>query len=121
MKKLGLFLFLALLLTSYSASAAWAENANDEGTGAYFDDSVITAKVKSAIINDSKLKVNEISVKTVKGVVRLRGYVTSQAKVNEAIKVSIGVAGVKSVKNELHIKNMAPEKVTKPAEAQSGY
>ena len=121
MKKLGLFLFSALLLTSYFAPAAWAENANDEGTGAYFDDSVITAKVKSAIINDSKLKVNEISVKTVKGVVRLRGYVTSQAKVNEAIKVSIGVAGVKSVKNELHIKNMAPEKVTKPAEAQSGY
>lgn len=121
MKTLGFFLFSALLLASYSAQSSWADNSSDEGTGAYFDDSVITAKVKSAILKDSSLKVSDISVKTSKGVVRLRGYVTSQVKVNEAIKDSIGVAGVKSVKNELHIKNLAPEKVTKPEETQSGY
>lgn len=121
MKKLALLLFSALLLTAYSDLPGWAETPADEGTGNYFDDSVITAKVKSAILNDSDLKVSDISVKTSKGVVRLRGYVTSQVKVNEAIKDSIGVAGVKSVKNELQIKNQSHENATKPSQAQSGY
>ena len=121
MKKLGFIMLLGILMASLSNSPVWAATSDQEGTGDYFDDSVITTKVKSAILNDSKLKVNDISVKTSRGVVRLRGYVTSQAKVDEAIKDSIGVAGVKSVKNELHIKNMAPGKVSKPAESQTGY
>ena len=75
-----------------------------EGTGEYVDDSVITTKVKSAIFNDSTLKVNEINVETFKGVVQLSGFVRSQADIDQAVKVARGITGVKSVKNDMRIK-----------------
>jgi len=78
--------------------------ATKEGTGEYVDDSVITGKVKAAIFNDSTLKVNEINVETFKGVVQLSGFVRSQADIDKAVQVARGVAGVKSVKNDMRIK-----------------
>jgi osmotically-inducible protein OsmY len=68
------------------------------------DDSVITGNVKAAIFNDATLKVNEINGETFKGVVPLSGFVRSQADINQAVKVARGVAGVKSVKNDMRIK-----------------
>jgi len=103
MKKTGNRFSAMMLVIGLMFAAGCASTPHHEGTGEYIDDSVITAKVKSAILGDSKLKSNEISVKTSKGVVRLRGYVHSQAEVNEAVKVSKGVAGVKSVLNELNV------------------
>jgi hypothetical protein len=97
--------FGILVLTILLASA-WGcgSTATKEGTGEYVDDSVITAKVKAAIFNDSTLKVNEINVETFKGVVQLSGFVRSQADINKAVQVARGVAGVKSVKNDMRIK-----------------
>jgi osmotically-inducible protein OsmY len=97
--------FGILVLTIVLASA-WGcgSTAKTEGTGEYVDDSVITAKVKTAIFNDSTLKVNEINVETFKGVVQLSGFVNSQADINKAVQVARGVAGVKSVKNDMRIK-----------------
>jgi osmotically-inducible protein OsmY len=86
------------------SSVACASTSGQEGPGEYIDDSVITTRVKAAIINDNKLKVREISVRTTKGVVRLRGYLGSRADVDEAVKVTLAVDGVKSVKNELVVK-----------------
>ena len=68
------------------------------------DDSVIATKVKAAIFNDPTLKVNEINVETFKGVVQLSGFVRSQADIDPAVTVARGVAGVKSVKNDMRIK-----------------
>jgi osmotically-inducible protein OsmY len=65
---------------------------------------VITTKVKTAIFNDATLKVNEINVETFKGVVQLGGFVRSQADIDQAARVARGVAGVKSVKNDMRIK-----------------
>jgi len=59
---------------------------------------------ETAIFNDSTLKVNEINVETFKGVVQLSGFVNSQADINKAVQVARGVAGVKSVKNDMRIK-----------------
>jgi osmotically-inducible protein OsmY len=94
-------LVLAIVLAS-----AWGcgSTAKTEGTGEYVDDSVITAKVKSAILNDSSLKVNEINVETFKGVVQLSGFVRSQTDIDKAVQVARGVAGVKSVKNDMRVK-----------------
>ena len=55
-------------------------------------------------LSDSTLKVNEINVETFKGVVQLSGFVRSQADIDQAVKVARGVAGVKSVKNNMRIK-----------------
>jgi osmotically-inducible protein OsmY len=68
-----------ILVIAIVLASAWGcgSTAKTEGTGEYVDDSVITAKVKTAIFNDSILKVNEINVETFKGVVQLRGFVPS--------------------------------------------
>jgi hyperosmotically inducible protein len=97
--------FGALVLVIVLASA-WGcgSTSTKEGTGDYVDDSVITAKVKTAIYNDPTLKVNEINVETFKGVVQLSGFVKSQAEATQATQVARGVAGVKSVKNDFRIK-----------------
>ena len=97
--------FGILVLTIVLASA-WGcgSTAKTEGTGEYVDDAVITTKVKAAIFNDPSLKVNEINVETFKGVVQLSGFVRSQADINKAVQVARGVAGVRSVKNDMQIK-----------------
>lgn len=93
--------FLAIALVSVVGCAS---TSRQEGTGEYVDDSVITAKVKAAILDEPTLKVTEINVETFKGVVQLSGFVSSQAAANKAVEVARSVRGVKSVKNDMRIK-----------------
>lgn len=81
-----------------------ASTAKSEGTGEYVDDTVITAKVKAAILKEPTLKSAEINVETFKGIVQLSGFVRSQANVNTAVVVAKGVSGVVSVKNDMLVK-----------------
>ena len=75
-----------------------------EGTGEYFDDTVITTKVKAAIFEEPSLKSAEINVETFKGVVQLSGFVNSRADINKAVAVARGVKGVTSVRNDMRLK-----------------
>ncbi|MGP9799476.1 BON domain-containing protein [Rheinheimera sp. NSM] len=75
-----------------------------EGTGEYIDDTVITTKVKAAILNTASLKVSEINVETFKGVVQLSGFVSSADDINTAMRVAREVTGVTSVKNAMQVK-----------------
>lgn len=90
-----------ILLTIFLGCAATQKQ---EGTGEYVDDTVITAKVKAAIMGDSTLKVTEINVETFKGVVQLSGFVSSQSDINKATELARGINGVKSVKNDMRLK-----------------
>jgi osmotically-inducible protein OsmY len=81
-----------------------ASTAKHEGTGEYVDDTVITGKVKTAIFNEPTLKSAEINVETFKGVVQLSGFVSSAAAESKAVQVARGVAGVKSVKDDMRLK-----------------
>ena len=81
-----------------------ASTAKQEGTGEYVDDSVITGKVKAAILNETTLKSAEINVETFKGVVQLSGFVSSKEAENKAVAVTHTVAGVKSVKDDMRLK-----------------
>ncbi len=101
MSHLFVTLFLVMLLGSFLGCAS---TARQEGTGEYFDDSVITTKVKAAIFNDASLKSSEINVETFKGVVQLSGFVNSQADIDRAVDVARGVRGVTSVKNAMRLK-----------------
>ncbi len=86
------------------AVSACAPTAKSEGTGGYIDDTVITTKVKSALLADKNITSREISVETFKGRVQLSGFVTSSDDANRAVKVTRGVAGVKSVENVMQLK-----------------
>jgi osmotically-inducible protein OsmY len=99
--KIASTLIAALMLTSVVGCASTAQQ---ESTGQYFDDTVITTSVKAAILNDPSLKVAEINVETFKGVVQLSGFVRSQENMTTAINVTRGVNGVKSVKNDMRLK-----------------
>jgi len=93
--------FLALTLLT---AAGCASTEKHEGTGEYVDDSVITTKVKAALLNEPGLSSAEINVETFKGVVQLSGFVTSRADINKAIEIARNVKGVSSVKNDMRLK-----------------
>lgn len=90
--------FLTFLLASFLGCASTPKQ---EGTGEYFDDSVLTAKVKSELFEEPSLKSFEIKVVTFKGVVQLSGFVLSQANIDKAVEIARRVRGVKSVKNDM--------------------
>lgn len=93
----ALCFFCALLV-------ACASTYRSEGTGEYIDDTVITSKVKAAVLGDAKLKSAEINVETFKGVVQLSGFVSSQAEIDQAVNVARSIKGVTSVSNAMRLK-----------------
>ncbi|MDN3575483.1 BON domain-containing protein [Chitinimonas viridis] len=94
-------LFLGAVLVS---ALGCASTSKQESTGEYIDDSLITTKVKAAILDSPTLKVAEINVETFKGVVQLSGFVSSQAAISKAVEVARNVKGVKSVKDDMRVK-----------------
>jgi len=72
--------------------------------GNEIDDSVLTARVKSALLADPEVKSVDFKVETRKGDVQLSGFVDSPAQVDRASAVAKGVPGVKSVLNNVDIK-----------------
>lgn len=97
--------FIALLFAVLLASLlGCATTSKQEGTGQYFDDSVITTKVKAAILEEPSLKSAEINVETFKGTVQLSGFVSSRAAIDKAVEVTREVKGVTSVKNDMRVK-----------------
>ncbi len=93
--------FLALLMASLLGCAGGPQK---ESTAEYVDDSVITTKVKAAILNEPSLKVAEINVETFKGRVQLSGFVKSRADMSKAVEVARAVKGVTAVANDMRIK-----------------
>jgi osmotically-inducible protein OsmY len=104
MKPLRKYFSVLFLAIAVSSVVGCSSSPTREGTGEYIDDTVITTKVKAAIVNEPTLKVTEINVETFKGIVQLSGFVSSQAAADKAVAVARGVSGVKSVKNDMRIK-----------------
>ena len=72
-----------------------------EKTEEFLDDAAITAKVKSAILAETGLRVLKVNVETVNGVVTLVGSADSRQNIDKANEVAKAVNGVKSVDNRL--------------------
>jgi len=72
--------------------------------GTEIDDTVVTTKVKSALLSDPDIKSFDLKVETRKGVVLLSGFVDNQAQVDRALAATAGVPGVKSIENSVSIK-----------------
>jgi len=73
--------------------------------GQYVDDSVITARVKAALVKDRALSALAVSVETHKGTVLLSGFVDSESQARRAAELAAGVQGVVDVKNALTVKS----------------
>lgn len=85
------------------------EAAHDAKTG--MSDSWLTAKTKIALFGDDRIKGGQVSVKTVKGAVSLRGKVDSDEAKAAAGSVAKAVDGVKSVRNDLQVVSPGDRKV----------
>lgn len=98
-------LLLALLLgAGLPGMVACSPSPTRQSTGEYIDDATITTRVKVAFADDPVVKVSQVSVETFRGVVQLSGFVDTQAEAQRAVELARGVAGVKSVKNDIRVK-----------------
>ncbi|HUO81495.1 MAG TPA: BON domain-containing protein [Gammaproteobacteria bacterium] len=83
---------------------ACAGNTRQESTGEYIDDSVITAKVKTALATSEDTKARQIAVETFKGRVQLSGFVDSRSEAEAAVRLARDVEGVVEVVNKMSVK-----------------
>ena len=68
------------------------------------DDSVVTSRVKTALLGDESTKSRDIAIVTRKGEVQLSGFVDNQQQIDRAIEITRGIEGVSGVSNEMSIK-----------------
>ena len=97
-------LALAAILLSPMALGACSVMDGRESAGQYTDDAGISTKVRSKIVADDDLKLRQIDVETLKGVVQLSGFVSTMAEKTKAGKVAADTDGVRSVKNNIVIR-----------------
>ncbi len=109
---LSLLCLAALLAVAFGCSST----ATKEGTGEYIDDSAVTAKVKTEILQAPTLKSSEINVETFKGVVQLSGFDGAQAEIDAAAEAARKVKGVTEVRNDLRIKDKTTSNAQGPGE-----
>lgn len=93
-----------VLFVAGATLAACASGPRTEGTAEYVDDTVITTRVKAAVLAEPTLKSAEINVETFKGRVQLSGFVNSKSDIDRAVVVARAVPGVTSVANDMKLK-----------------
>lgn len=104
------FIVLTIALIGSLSNAAYAEEKkqepqtkSDTSLKTEISDSVITTKVKSALIKDSGLESLDIKVETHKGEVQLSGFVHNQNQIDRALEIARKVEGVEQVDNKMDI------------------
>lgn len=75
-----------------------------ESTGEVIDDSVLTTKVKTALLKDPQVKGTAVNVETFKGTVQLSGFVQSESERVRAAQLARSVKGVSEVRNDLQVR-----------------
>jgi hyperosmotically inducible protein len=103
MKKI---LFCATLLLGSAGlafNAGCSSSAEHRSTGAYIDDTAITAKVKGAFVQDKVVKAMDVKVDTYNGTVQLSGFVESADQRSRAEQIARGIAGVRDVTNNIQV------------------
>jgi hyperosmotically inducible protein len=71
--------------------------------GETIDDATITARVKTALLNDPQVGGLKIDVDTTLGVVSMSGLVKSRAEEQRALQLARGIPGVKDVRSTLQV------------------
>jgi osmotically-inducible protein OsmY len=85
-------------------SAGCAVTSGQSTAGEYVDDATITTRVKSRFADDQTVAATRIQVETLKGVVQLSGFATSEAERQKAAQLAAAVPGVKQVQNAVIVR-----------------
>jgi hyperosmotically inducible periplasmic protein len=104
-KKMGQWVFVIVVAGVIAIGInGCASTQTRESTGQYVDDSAITTKVKTKLLDDPVVSGLGNSVETYKGVVQLSGFANSKAERNQAEQIAEQTDGVRSVKNTIQLK-----------------
>ena len=82
---------------------AFSTMACGKTVGEAIDDTTITTRVKTAMLNDPTVGGLRVDVDTFKGVVTLSGRVKSPAERDQAVALARGINGVSEVKDALQV------------------
>jgi len=93
---------LACILLLATMVGCSSSPTNSERYG-YSDDSAITTNVQTRLSHMSAVQPNTVNVETSRGIVTLKGALSSQAEIDAIVSAAQGVDGVKSVTNDLTI------------------
>lgn len=96
---------VAVSVAAFVAPAAAVAEDTGAKVGQAIDDSVITGKVKAALIADSVTKAHQINVETRHGEVLLSGFVDSKESRSRAAELARTVEGVRGVKNSIELRS----------------
>lgn len=102
-----------MTLTLALVTAACAATRTQEAPGEVVDDSLITTRVKSALVADPVTKARQIEVETFRGTVQLSGFVDSSDAKTRAGTIARNTSGVQSVKNNLEVQSQGTTVGTK--------
>jgi hyperosmotically inducible protein len=102
MRSASLAARLGLTIVAF-AVVACTPTRTQQSAGEVVDDSVLTAKVKTALIDDPVTKARKIDVESYRGVVQLGGFVDNTQQKEQATKVARSVTGVQEVRNDLRV------------------
>ena len=97
---------LSVLILTVSACAV---TRGQETVGAYFDDSALTASIKTRFVKNNAVDAAAISVETLNGTVMLSGFAKDWQEKRTAESLARQVQGVKDVKNEIAVRPQKPE------------
>lgn len=83
--------------------SACASSPKLESNGEFFNNSMITAKIKSKLVDDPATGLFRIQVNSTRGIVQLQGIVNTPDEKQRAEVIAYSVAGVKKVDNGLRV------------------
>ena len=100
---------LAGVMTFYLAGCSKVEEparapAASPTIGTEIDDSLLTTRVKAALLDNIDIKSFDLKVETRKGDVMLSGFVDNQAQIDHALAIARSVPGVVTVSNGVNLK-----------------
>lgn len=93
-----LFAMFALVMAAVAQGCA-----HDTSFGQKVDDTVITSKVKAALVADPDVAGTAIQVETLRGAVQLSGFVKSAAQARRAVDLASRVEGVNRVIDKMSV------------------
>lgn len=95
---------LAAVALLAGALGACSVTEGRQSAGAYVDDATISTRVRTEIVRDADLSLNELNVETMNGTVQLSGFTNSQAKAAKAGQIARATPGVKDVRNNIIVR-----------------
>ncbi|MGH8669961.1 MAG: BON domain-containing protein [Burkholderiales bacterium] len=72
--------------------------------GKYVGDSVLTAKVKAALLRERGLKSRDLHVETNQGRVLLSGFVDTEEQKKRAVAIASSIGGVRQVRDGINLR-----------------